>query len=240
MTKTQNITRALGAFIAACALACACGLGFAGTAHAQTESMNWTVTYSSDKQMSSNYDQTAVDEKLSNLQPGDSFTMTFSLRNQYSDSTDWYMASEAVKTLEEASNASDGAYTYKLLFDDSVVYSSDTVGGDGANGFEEIGSATGQWFFLGKIGSAEVGTVKLEMELDGETQGNSYMNKFGTLNVVFAVEDSATGEMTGGTLTKTNDPIMLAAYVIGILAAAGCLAYCLVTLRKIRKGRDAS
>lgn len=239
MIKMQNIRRSFGAFAATCMLVCACILGFAATAHAQTESMNWNVTYSADKQMSSNYDEAVVSEKLSNLQPGDSFTMTFTLRNQYGESTDWYMASEAVKTLEEASSASDGAYTYKLLFNDTVIYSSDTVGGDGANGFEEIGSATGQWFFLGKIDSAATGTVKLEMELDGETQGNSYMNTLGTLNVVFAVEDSVTGEMTGGTLTKTNDPILIAAYAIGILAAAACLVYSLVSLRKIRKGRDA-
>lgn len=239
MKKMQNIRCSFGSFLAVCLLACACALGFVGVAYAQTENMNYTVTYSSDKQMSSNYDQAAVDEKLSNLQPGDSFTMTFSLRNQYEEPTDQYMASEAVKTLEEASSASDGAYTYKLLFNDTVVYSSDTVGGDGANGFEEIGSATGQWFFLGKIDSAGAGTVKLEMELDGETQGNSYMNTLGTLNVVFAVEDSVTGEMTGGTLTKTNDPILITAYAIGILAAAACLVYSLVSLRKLRKGRDA-
>lgn len=239
MTKTQIITRSLGAFIAACALALACAVGFSSTAYAQSESMNWTVTYSADKQMSSNYDQSAVDEKLSGMQPGDSFTMTFSLRNQYDESTDWYMASEAVKTLEEASNASDGAYTYKLTFNGEEVYSSDKVGGDGADGFREIGSATGQWFFLGAIEGDSAGTVRLEMELDGETQGNSYMNTLGTLNVVFAVEDAATGEMTGGTLTKTNDPLMFTAYAIGILAAVACLAYSIVSIRKIRKGRDA-
>lgn len=239
MTKTQIISRSLGAFIAACALALACAVGFSSTAHAQTENMNWTVTYSADKQMSSNYDQAAVDEKLSSMQPGDSFIMTFSLRNQYGEATDWYMASEAVKTLEEASNASDGAYTYKLTFDGTEIYSSDKVGGDGADGFREIGSATGQWFLLGSIESGTTGTVKLEMALDGETQGNSYMDTLGTLNVVFAVEDAATGEMTGGTLTKTNDPLLLTAYAIGILAAAACLVFALVSIRKIRKGRDA-
>lgn len=238
MTKTRNAVKLFGAFVAACVLACVCTLGFAGTAQAQTEKIDWTVTYTADKQMQSDYDKAAVDEKLSNMQPGDSFTMAVTLKNQSDGPTDWYMASEAVKTLEEASSASNGAYTYKLIFGDREIYSSDTVGGDAANGFKEIGSATGEWFFLGNIDPEATGNLRIEMSLDGETQGNAYMNTLGTLNVVFAVEDSA-GDVVGGTLSKTNDPFMIALYAIGIVAAAGCLVYCLVSLRKLRKGRDA-
>lgn len=238
MTKMQHALKPLGAFVAGCALALACILGFAGSAEAQTENVGWSVTYNADKQMVSDYDRAAIDEKLANLQPGDSFTMSATLNNKYSDATDWYMTADAVKTLEEASSASNGAYTYKLIFDGRIIYSSDTVGGDGANGFKEIDGATGKWFFLGTIDSDATGNVKIEMSLDGETQGNAYMNTLGTLNVAFAVEDSGTA-VEGGTLTKTNDPFMFAIYAVGIIAAVACIAFSLVSLRKLHKGRDA-
>ena len=63
------------------------------------------------------------------------------------------------------------------------------------------------------------------------------MNTVGRLNVVFAVEDS--GSLVGGTLTKTNDPLTLMVYAVGIVAAIACIAYSLVSLRKLHKGRDA-
>lgn len=91
---------------------------------------------------------------------------------------------------------------------------------------------------LGRIDSDATGNVKIEMSLDGETQGNAYMNTLGTLNVAFAVEDSGTA-VEGGTLTKTNDPFMLAIYAVGIIAAVACIAFSLVSLRKLHKGRDA-
>lgn len=241
MTKIQHIFKPLAIFAASCIIALACTFGFAGTAQAETENASWSVTYDADKQMvSSGYDKDAIAKKLSSMQPGDSFTLSVTLNNDYGEATDWYMTSEAVKTLEEASSASNGAYTYKLVFDDKTIYSSDTVGGDNANGFKEISGATGKWFFLGTIDPDGTGNVKIEMSLDGETQGNAYMNTLGTLNVAFAVEDAdSTGTPAGSTLTKTNDPFMLAAYAIGIIAALGCLTYCLVSLRKLRKGRDA-
>ena len=105
MTKMQHALKPLGAFVAGCALALACMLGFAGSADAQTESVSWSVTYNADKQMVSDYDRAAIDEKLANLQPGDSFTMSVTLNNKYSDATDWYMTADAVKKLEEASSA---------------------------------------------------------------------------------------------------------------------------------------
>ena len=157
MTKMQHALKPLGAFVAGCALALACVLGFASSAEAQTESVGWSVAYNADKQMVSDYDRAAIDEKLANLQPGDSFTMSVTLNNKYSDATDWYMTADAVKTLEEASSASNGAYTYKLIFDGRTIYSSD----------------------------------------------------------------------------------MLAIYAVGIIAAVACIAFSLVSLRKLHKGRDA-
>lgn len=238
MSKVNFILKSFGVLVAGCVLVLACILGFSNEAQALDKGpYKWTVTYNADKQMVSNYDKAQVDELLSDLQPGDSFTMSATLKNDSAASTDWYMASEVLETLEENSKASDGAYTYKLTFNGNVIYDSQTVGGDGANGFEEIAGATSEWFALGAIESGATGSVKIEMSLDGETQTNVYMNTVGRLNVVFAVEDS--GSLVGGTLTKTNDPLTLMVYAVGIVAAIACIAYSLVSLRKLHKGRDA-
>lgn len=49
MTKMQHALKPLGAFVAGCALALACVLGFASSAEAQTESVGWSVAYNADK-----------------------------------------------------------------------------------------------------------------------------------------------------------------------------------------------
>lgn len=60
MTKMQHALKPLGAFVAGCALALACVLGFASSAEAQTESVGWSVAYNADKQMVSDYDRAAM------------------------------------------------------------------------------------------------------------------------------------------------------------------------------------
>lgn len=91
------------------------------------------------------------------------------------------------------------------------------------------------------------------MSLDGETQGNAYMNTLGKLNVAFAVEDSTgstagqpvpdgddngNGDGTGSTLPKTMDQVLMVLYIVGIVAALVCTIVSLRSLRKIRKGSD--
>ena len=81
MTKTGTLVKWFGTFVATCAVALACSLGFSSTAYAETESVSWNVTYSVDKQMVSDYNQESVNSALSHMQPGDSFTMKVNLRN---------------------------------------------------------------------------------------------------------------------------------------------------------------
>ena len=98
MTKTRTLVKWFGTFVATCAVALACSLGFSSTAYAETESVSWNVTYSAEKQMVSDYNQESVNQALSHMQPGDSFTMKVNLRNLSDTSTDWYMTSEAIPT----------------------------------------------------------------------------------------------------------------------------------------------
>lgn len=253
MTKTGTLVKWFGTFVATCAVALACSLGFSSTAYAETESVSWNVTYSADKQMVSDYNQESVNSALSHMQPGDSFTMNADLMNLSDTGTDWYMTSEAVETLEERmaeAEKAGGAYSYEITFDNNVVYSSDRVGGDGGQGFKEIPGVTGKWFYLGTIVSGASGKVQIKMTLDGETQNNIYMNTRGTLNVAFAVEDSTggtagqpvpdgDGDGAGSTLPKTMDQVLMVLYIVGIVAALVCTIVSLRSLRKIRKGSDA-
>jgi len=254
MTKTGTLVKWFGTFVATCAVALACSLGFSSTAYAETESVSWNVTYSADKQMVSDYNQESVNSALSHMQPGDSFTMKVNLRNLNDTSTDWYMTSEAIKTLEEGASASGGAYTYTLKYNGNEIYSSNTVGGDNSQGFKEISGVTGKWFYVATLGSGDTGAVTIEMSLDGETQDNAYMNTLGKLNVAFAVEDSTgttagqpvpdpddngNGDGAGSTLPKTMDQVLMVLYIVGIVAALVCTIVSLRSLRKIRKGSDA-
>lgn len=254
MTKTRTMVKWFGTFVATCAVALACSLGFSSTAYAETESVSWNVTYSAEKQMVSDYNQESVNQALSHMQPGDSFTMKVNLRNSSDTSTDWYMTSEAIKTLEEGASASGGAYTYALKYNGNEIYRSNTVGGDNSQGFKEISGVTGKWFYVATLGSGDTGVVSIEMSLDGETQDNAYMNTLGKLNVAFAVEDSTgstagqpvpdgddngNGDGAGSTLPKTMDQVLMVLYIVGIVAALVCTIVSLRSLRKIRKGSDA-
>lgn len=253
MTKTRTMVKWFGTFVATCAVALACSLGFSSTAYAETESVSWNVTYSAEKQMVSDYNQESVNQALSHMQPGDSFTMKVNLRNLSDTSTDWYMTSEAIKTLEEGASASGGAYTYALKYNGNEIYRSNTVGGDNSQGFKEISGVTGKWFYVATLGSSDTGVVSIEMSLDGETQDNAYMNTLGKLNVAFAVEDSTgstagqpvpdgddngNGDGAGSTLPKTMDQVLMVLYIVGIVAALVCTIVSLRSLRKIRKGSD--
>ena len=146
------------------------------------------------------------------------------------------MTSKAIKTLEEASNASNGAYSFKLLYNNDPIYESDTVGGDGNSGFTEISNATGDWFWLGYIDSGQSGDVQIQMALDGETQDNSYMSTVGKLSVSFAVEfndgqgkrfveeGQSAASSSVGSILQTGDAMLGIGAML--LAAVACARRC--------------
>lgn len=239
---------ALCAAVAAVAIALCC----AAPAYAATSEAGWSVTLDADGKMASTYAQQkdSIDEALSGLQPGDSFTLSIKLNNQNAARTSWYMTSKAIKTLEEASNASNGAYSFKLLYNNEPIYESDTVGGDGSSGFTEVSNATGDWFWLGYIDSGQSGDVQIQMALDGETQDNSYMSTVGRLSVSFAVEfndgqgkrfveegQSAASSPVGSMLQTGDVMLGIGAMLLAAVVCAG-LAVQTSRKRKLGKGRD--
>lgn len=250
MGSIKTITKPLAAVAAAFAVAFACLLGTASTAHADTVDLSWNVTFGADGKMTSDYSQKTLDDALKGLQPGDSFTLKVNLKNDSGQRTGWYMASSALKSLEEGSKAANGAYAYDLYYGDTAIYSSKTVGGDESTGFREIDGATGSWFWLGYIEAGSTGNARLVMTLDGETQDNAYMNTVGKLNITFACEfdegvavqetpQETSGGSTVGNLPKTGDPLTFTLYLLGGLIVGACLIISIVNLRRMRKGRDA-
>ncbi len=195
--------------------------------------VNWTVTFTSGGDMSSTFKSGEINEKISQMQPGDRTNFTVTLKNDYAEATDWYMKNEVLSSLEQSvKNASGGAYTYVLSYTDSAnktttMFNSDTVGGskeegESADGLREATVGREDWSFLYNLASGASGKVQLEVALDGVTQGNNYQDTVADMMLEFGVEVTAPvtptpsvtpaptvtpGTNTGkvGTLVKTGD-----------------------------------
>lgn len=149
--------------------------------------------------INSNFSRADVADEFNRVQPGDSVEMNVTVHNSDSSQTDWYMTNEIVQTLEDArASAEGGAYSYRLIYTDgagaqTVLYDSDTVGGEtaagGLEGLHEIAGSTEQYFYLDRLGSGESGRVTLWVQVDGETQGNGYQLTLAELRLNFAVEE---------------------------------------------------
>ena len=151
--------------------------------------------------ISTNFSRAEVTDEFDRVQPGDSVEMNVTIRNSDSSQTDWYMTNEVVQTLEDAmASAEGGAYEYRLIYTDSegaqtVLYDSDTVGGEtaagGLEGLHEIDSAAGanQYFYLDRLKEGDSGRVTLWLSVDGETQGNGYQLTLAELQLNFVVEE---------------------------------------------------
>ena len=201
--------------------------------------VDWTVTFTSDGAMSSTFKSGEINQKVSEMQPGDSTTFTVTLKNEYAEATDWYMKNEVLTSLEESvKNASGGAYTYVLSYTDpsnktTELFNSDTVGGtkgqqDSTDGLKEATVGREDWSFLYNLGNGASGKVQLQVALDGVTQGNNYQDTVADMMLEFGVEvmsptPSVTpaptvtpGANTGkvGTLVKTGDDSKPLLYII--------------------------
>ena len=124
---------------------------------------NWQVTFTSGKAMESNFDSKVFADEISQVQPGDDITLKVALKNEYPETTDWYMADETVQAFEDA-GAKGGAYTYKLTYTgpdgaSRTLYDSTTVGGDDSSGLKDVNSALENYLYLGSIETGKSGEV---------------------------------------------------------------------------------
>ena len=162
------------------------------------------------KALNGNYDAEALRKALEGMQPGDSADLEFTLVNSYKDGVDFYMSNEVLQSFEDDTKASGGAYTYQLIYTDSKgneteIYSSKAVGGEGSSieGLHGATDALTGYFLLENIPSGKTGKVTLHIELDGETQNNSYQDTLAKLQINFAVE-TPTEEIIRHKIPKTS------------------------------------
>lgn len=146
--------------------------------------------------------KTSVSEQLKDLlEPGDSVTMTLTYVNKDSVTTEWYLENTVIQTLETATNMR-GGYTYRLTNvgpdgAETTIFDSDAVGGgeNGAGkGLDQATTATEgkyesqDYFFIQTLEPGQQGLTKLYVELDGESQINTYQEKEGEIEFSYAVE----------------------------------------------------
>jgi opacity protein-like surface antigen len=74
--------------------------GSAVNVHAEeyTGGDNWSVTFDG-KKMNSNFNSSDMADAMQAVQPGDTMTLTVSLQNQDTESTNWYMTIEVLSSL---------------------------------------------------------------------------------------------------------------------------------------------
>ena len=202
--------------------------------------------------------ESALLDRLSSLQPGDDVTFTINLRNDYSKSTNWYMTSKIVSSLEEGT-ARDGAYTYRLWYKNNTsgketeIFNSNRVGGDSSSGLMEINKALKEdydkngekYFYLDNLSRGQGGQIFLNIELDGETQGNAYQDRLADLKMNFAVQVAEQSGTTTSTTSsrsapKTGDEHNLLPYYIAMIISGLLFLYFALdsyTDRLYKKGR---
>ena len=138
-----------------------------------TSSKDWTVDFKNDK-LNSNFSSKEIAEEVYGMLPGDTMKIGVKIKNSESIQTDWYMSNEILKSLEDESQAENGAYTYKLSYKDvsgeeTVLYDSDTVGGEdkksGEEGLHQATNSMEDYFYLDRLDKNETGTVELEVGL---------------------------------------------------------------------------
>lgn len=172
---------------------------------------DWNVIFTSAGRVEDNLGGSSmINDRISTMQPGDKITVSVILGNQYNNTTHWYMKNTIIDSMEEA-GASGGAYGYKLAYVDpagteTVLFTSQRVGGENSDGLKELekDNKLNDYFYLGGLAGGQGAKVMLTVELDGETQGNSYQDKVANLSMNFAVEPQPQSSGSGGGGGKTH------------------------------------
>ena len=113
-------------------------------------------------------------------------------------------------------------------------------------GLEQATNALDEWFYIQTLTKGQSGRVVLNVEFDGETEVNDYMDTDGGLAVRFTVELNKTGANTttagtgtkvGVTAVQTGDPTNFP-LLFGVLIAGVVLLIVALALRKKVRGTD--
>ena len=195
------------------------------------------------------YTSGTINEALAGLQPGDTVKIRINYQNDSSEKTDWYLRNEVLRTLEDASSAAGGGYSYKLTNYGATgtleIFDSDAVGGD--DNYEPGGIAKGlkaatdatemeDFFYIDTLAANGSGYTVLEVGLDGESQANVYENTAAELELEYAVEVQEE-EITYKYVRRKVDTGDSTNLVLPALAFAGALALLVLAVLSYRKDR---
>nr|WP_300837076.1 hypothetical protein [uncultured Acetatifactor sp.] len=171
--------------------------------HAETSAVEGSVTFTEENKLDSN-GTTDLNAAVGAMQPGDEIVIEIKVNNTSGQAANYYMTNEVMNSLEdtEGSNASGGAYEYILTYtasDGSTtdLFRSTAIGGTGATvdgrvGLKGATSGLEEYIYLETLESGKQGIVRLQVGLDGETQGNSYQGTAANLQMNFAVDTDTT------------------------------------------------
>ncbi len=168
-------------------------MGATISSNAETSESGWEVSFNG-KGFDSDYAKNK--SNINNAMPGDTVNYAIKYTNSSKNEAAFYMNADVVKTLEDGSKASGGAYSYKITNEiagkTSTIIDSETVGGDPSEviGLDQVNGKGGTYFSLGKLGVNESGSVKIEVLLDGNSQTNDYMSTLAKINVKFGAEST--------------------------------------------------
>lgn len=219
----------------------------------------WQVSFDG-KKMESNFTSADMSNEAGLMQPGDSVEFTITLKNSYDGKTEWYMKNEVLQSLEDAGNATGGAYDYLLTYTDTkgqttTLYSSEKFGGEGrigGIGLHGVESTLQNYFYLDQLGNGDTGVVKLKVALDGETLVNDYQSTLAKLQMDFAAElaaDSSSRDSsntpgdssrtrTDRNAVKTGDDTKIVRYLVMMLASGVVLFVGAVLLLRRQKEEE--
>ena len=212
----------------------------------------WNVTYNSAGKLEDDFTSAEYMDQISGLEPGDDITFTVNLSHQNSDSADWYIRNDVIKSLEDASSAEGSAYEYVLDYSGPKsrnLYSSDVVGGDEGDGLHDATDALSDddFLYLDTLSKGDSATVTLHVALDGETEGNAYFDTLARIKLAFAVEPNpepenkervVRREIPRRRIVQTGDETRLFPFYVAMLVSGLLFAGLAVKSVRERKKED--
>ena len=189
----------------------------------------------------------SIDKEIGGLQPGDEMTFTFTYQNDSDVTTEWYLENSVVKTLEEASDAENGGYTYELInygkkegevpiFRSNAVAGDEDANPDGENiGLKSATDATEEWLYIDTLEPGQSGSTTLTVALDGESQANNYEGTDGQLRINYAVAEAAQEDVIVYKSVNTGDSTNIALMAAVFLGALALLILTFLSYKKDRK-----
>ena len=207
------------------------------------------VVLTSSGKLESTFHDDVLDDIISEyLEPGDTAIFTISLRNENSETADFWMDRRTIDSLEVWGNdpqMTGGGYTYELTYEgpggSRTLYSSMKIEGEDfqANTSSDMVIKkidANSYIFLDTFDKGQSGVITLKISLDGETQGNDYQDTLADLAMEFAAELNGSG-----TTIKTGDtqnPLVF--FVVMTAAGIVLLAAGFYLVNKRRKRGQAS